>query len=150
MAMIGFANGEVGWWRYIERDVVGGRKLRTEAVGGEGQQSPSVQKWTWKRDTQKNERLVTHDVAASAPQTLNNVTYTQEFPPDGGLGLRALAKWAWYPKSDADDELLFPRGAEIREIEDVNGDWFFGVYMGEKGLFPSGYVRLQRESGSVG
>lgn len=149
MAVIGFADGKVGRWRYIERDLAGGRKLRSEPAAGDGQQHPSLQKWSWKRDAQRCERLVTHDVAATAPQTLNSVTYTTEFPPDGGLGLTAFAKWAWYPKPEADDELLFPRGAEIREIEDVNGDWYFGVYMGEKGLFPSGYVRIERESTSI-
>jgi hypothetical protein len=57
--------------------------------------------------------------------------------------MRALASWSWYPKEgEGDNELLFPRGAEIRECFDVNGDWFFGVYMGAKGLFPAPYVRV--------
>jgi hypothetical protein len=41
-----------------------------------------------------------------------------------------------------DDELLFPRGAGILEVEDVNGEWFHGFYMGSQGLFPAPYVRL--------
>ena len=32
--------------------------------------------------------------------------------------------------------------AEVREVEDVNGDWFHGSYMGAQGLFPSPYVRV--------
>lgn len=141
MVVIGFAPGEVGHWRYIERDLVGGRKLRIEPLAEENQPSPSCQKWSWKQDEQKLERLVTQDVSATAPASHDSVTYTALFPPDGGVGLRVFAKWAWYPKEEADDELLFPRGAEIREAEDVNGDWYFGVYMGAKGLFPSGYVK---------
>ncbi|KAJ3484770.1 hypothetical protein NLG97_g6971 [Lecanicillium saksenae] len=141
MVVIGFAPGEAGHWRYIERDLVGGRKLRIEPLGEESQPNPPSQKWSWKQDDQKLERLVTQEVSATAPTSYDSVTYTTLFPPDGGVGLRVFAKWAWYPKEEADDELLFPRGAEIREAEDVNGDWYFGVYMGSKGLFPSGYVR---------
>ncbi len=141
MAVIGFAPGEVGHWRYIERDLVGGRKLRIEPLGDENQPNPPSQKWSWKQDDQKLERLVAQEVTATAPTSHDSVTYTTLFPPDGGGGLRVFAKWAWYPKDEAADELLFPRGAEIREAEDVNGDWYFGVYMGAKGLFPSGYVR---------
>ncbi|XWW96999.1 hypothetical protein V2A60_004979 [Cordyceps javanica] len=146
MAVIGFAPGEVGHWRYIERDLVGGRKLRIEPLGEEGQTVPPSQKWSWKQDEQKLERLVTQEVLATAPASHDSVTYTTQFPPDGGVGLRVYAKWAWFPKEDADDELMFPRGAEIREAEDVNGEWFFGVYMGAKGLFPSGYVRVDGET----
>lgn len=146
MSVIGFAAGEVGHWRYIERDLVGGRKLRIEPISDESESNHAFQKWSWKQDDQKLERLVTLDVSATAPSSLDSATYTTLFPPDGGLGLRVFAKWAWYPKADADDELLFPRGAEIREAEDVNGDWFFGVYMGSKGLFPSGYVRSEGDS----
>lgn len=56
--------------------------------------------------------------------------------------MRATAGWAWYPKAGADDELLFPKGAEIREVEDVNGDWSHGSYMGVQGLLPAPYVRI--------
>ncbi|KAK8253414.1 hypothetical protein IWZ00DRAFT_435883 [Phyllosticta capitalensis] len=64
------------------------------------------------------------------------------FPPDGGVGLRAVALWSYYPAPDVRDELTFPKGAEIREAEDINGDWFWGVYAGAKGLFPGAYVRV--------
>ncbi|KAK8172401.1 hypothetical protein BKA80DRAFT_21826 [Phyllosticta citrichinensis] len=66
----------------------------------------------------------------------------QAFPPDGGLGLRAVALWSYYPAPHVRDELAFPKGAEIREAEDINGDWFWGVYAGAKGLFPGAYVRV--------
>ncbi|KAI9803335.1 MAG: hypothetical protein M1826_004972 [Phylliscum demangeonii] len=44
----------------------------------------------------------------------------------------------------ATDELMFPRGALIREVQDVNGDWYWGCYAGRLGLFPAGYVRVVR------
>lgn len=143
MAVIGFADNEAGRWRYTERDVVGGRGLRIEPHGDSGSQTPQVQKWVWKQGTERWERLVSQDVSQTAPNTL---AYFHGFPPDGGFGMRAHGRWAWYPQEGADDELLFPRGAEIREIEDVNGDWFFGVYMGAKGLFPSPYVATMRDT----
>ncbi|KAM3517507.1 hypothetical protein NHJ13051_008927 [Beauveria bassiana] len=146
MVVIGFAPGEVGHWRFIERDLVGGRKLRIEPVADESQSDTPSQKWSWKQEDQKLERLVTQEVSATAPNSDDSVTYTTLFPPDGGVGLRVSAKWAWFPREEADDELLFPRGAEIREVEDVNGDWYFGVYMGAKGLFPSGYGRVEGDA----
>ncbi|KAK2012925.1 hypothetical protein LZ32DRAFT_604974 [Colletotrichum eremochloae] len=134
MIVVGFREGPGGQLRHILSDLVGGRNLRITPAEGCDEQAP--QKWWWYEEGQKRERFVTRDVAADAP---TGEGLTQEFPPDGGGGIRASATWAWYPK--AEDELLFPKGAEIREIEDVNGDWFFGVYMGAKGLFPSPYVR---------
>ena len=61
------------------------------------------------------------------------------YPPSGGIGLRVVALWSYWPKEGDDDELAFPKGAEIRECEDINGDWFWGVYCGRKGLFPGSY-----------
>lgn len=145
MAVIGFVDGKVGQWRFVERDIVGGRALRTEPYEGPEHQGQGLQVWSWRKGEEKWERLVTKDVSATAPGTAGSATFTQSFPPDGGLGMRASARWAWYPQVGAEDELLFPKGADIREIEDVNGDWFFGTCMGAKGLFPAPYVRLSEQ-----
>jgi len=32
--------------------------------------------------------------------------------------------------------------AEVREAEDINGDWFWGCYAGAKGLFPGNFTRV--------
>ncbi|KAF6837266.1 RING finger domain-containing protein [Colletotrichum plurivorum] len=133
MIVIGFHDGPGGQLRHIMADLVGGRNLRMEPATGDER---AHQKWCWTECSQKRERFVTRDVAADAP---TGEGLAQAFPPDGGVGMKAVASWAWFPK--AADELFFPKGAEIREIEDVNGDWFFGVYMGSKGLFPAPYVR---------
>ncbi|ORY10463.1 hypothetical protein BCR34DRAFT_485609 [Clohesyomyces aquaticus] len=61
------------------------------------------------------------------------------FPPDGGVGLRVQALWSYFPGEGVEDEIGFPKCAEIREAEDINGDWFWGVYAGRKGLFPGNY-----------
>jgi len=139
MVVGGFQEGRGGQRRAVVRDLVGGRTLKIEPV-----QNPesSLQRWYVHHANEKRyQRLVAKDVAASAAP-LPESGATEPFPPDGGLGAVAVAKWAWYPAPGSDDELLFPKMAEIREIEDMNGEWFFGVYMGAKGLFPSGYVKM--------
>ena len=64
------------------------------------------------------------------------------FPPDGGVGLRVLAQWGYFPAEGVRDELMFPKFAEVREAEDINGDWFWGCYAGAKGLFPGNFTRV--------
>ncbi|PWY65278.1 hypothetical protein BO94DRAFT_540859 [Aspergillus sclerotioniger CBS 115572] len=41
-----------------------------------------------------------------------------------------------------DNELSFPEGAEITNIEFPDDDWWLGEYLGKKGLFPANYVQL--------
>lgn len=60
----------------------------------------------------------------------------------GARGMRVVAQWGWWPREGVEDELAFPKRAEIRECEDINGEWYTGVYCGDHGLFPSAYVRF--------
>ncbi|CAH0014949.1 unnamed protein product [Clonostachys rhizophaga] len=146
MVVIGFTEGKIGLWRYVDHDLVGGRALGSEPYTSVDKRGLELVKWSWPWGDQKRERLVSKNVKHAAPSSDGGVTFTQTFPPDGGVGARATAKWAWYPASGNDDELMFPRGAEIKEVEDMNGDWFFGTYMGAKGVFPAPYVRLHQEN----
>ncbi|PYH93597.1 hypothetical protein BO71DRAFT_327315 [Aspergillus ellipticus CBS 707.79] len=41
-----------------------------------------------------------------------------------------------------DNELSFPEGADIKSIEFPDDDWWFGEYLGRRGLFPANYVEL--------
>lgn len=149
MVIVGFTEGKVGQWRYVDRDLVGGRALRQDQYEGTQHQGKGLQKWTWKQGAngQAWTRLVTRDVKDTAPSSDDAISLTDSFPPEGGLGDRAVAKWSWFPEPGAGDELLFPRGGEVREIEDVNGDWFFGTYMGVQGLFPAPYVKIAQYDG---
>lgn len=141
MIIFGFEDSRGGQRRIIVQDLVGGCGLHEEPSKALDHSGQDLQQWSWAEGSQV--RLVTTDVAAAAPTTSISVSLTAKFPPVGGSGMRALANWPWYPKEgEGDNELLFPRGAEIRECVDVNGDWFFGVYMGAKGLFPAPYVRV--------
>lgn len=143
MAIVGFAEGAPGQQRRrVFQGLVGGRSLRisedTAAAAAGEEEKPRLQKWSWKGAGGATvERLVAVDPAATAPPA-----ETDEFPTSGGAGMRGVARWSWYPQAESTDELLFPKGAEVQEIEDVNGDWWFGYYMGGEGLFPAPYVRV--------
>ncbi|KAI1809551.1 hypothetical protein GGS20DRAFT_281038 [Poronia punctata] len=132
MSIFGFVEDKAGQMRVVMSDLVGGSRLWVEPH----ETDRALQKWCWPSGATDVHRDVTVNVAASPPEQ------TRDYPPNGGIGLRGTASWPWYPAPDAEDELMFPRGAEIREITDVNGDWCFGTYMGVKGLFPSPYVKV--------
>ncbi|KAK4169331.1 E3 ubiquitin-protein ligase [Cladorrhinum sp. PSN259] len=123
----------------ITLDLIGGRRLRVSEEEGK-------QVWSWK-DANGNgyKRFVSLEISQSATTTKNGGEYTStSFPPDGGADRKAAAGWGWIPAAGVEDELMFPKGAEILEVEDVNGEWFHGFYMGHQGLFPAPYVRLLR------
>lgn len=129
-----------GMRRVVERDLVGGRRLRfEEEFHGQGQ----VVSWLEEGGGRRLQRLFSKDAGASTAGMGGSGRFTEAFPPDGGTGQRAVAhKWGWIPAAGVEDELMFPKGAEILEVEDVNGEWFHGFYMGAQGLFPAPYVRL--------
>ncbi|RDH27358.1 hypothetical protein BDQ94DRAFT_163679 [Aspergillus welwitschiae] len=86
----------------------------------------------------------------SSPPTTPNTTMmtptnTRRYPPDGGVGLVVHALWSWYPEDGVKDELMFPRGAEITEAENINDDWYWGCYAGLTGLFPGAHVFVAGE-----
>ncbi|KAK8022182.1 hypothetical protein PG993_012949 [Apiospora rasikravindrae] len=142
MVIVGFEDTHGGQRRYVVQDLVGGWDLHMEpySASNPAEQQLELQKWWWfGPDRLKIVRLVTVDVTATAP---TGPPWSSAFPAHGGCGMRTVAKWSWYPRAGSDDELLFPRGAEVLEVEDVNSDWFFGCYMGATGLFPAPYVRV--------
>jgi len=86
-------------------------------------------------------RMVVRDlVGGYALKEEEEMARVQRYPPDGGVGLRLLARWGYLPDEGVEDELSFPRGAEIREAADINGDWYWGVYCGVGRLFPANHV----------
>ncbi|PGH09055.1 hypothetical protein AJ79_05784 [Helicocarpus griseus UAMH5409] len=116
--------------------------------------------WTWKDEATgasiNHRRRMPRSRSAwsgSSPTTHTDPTakmpFSSHFPPSGGVGLRLLALWSYYPDPDVTDEILFPRGAEITEAENINDDWMWGCYAGQKGLFPGGYVLVIGEVGGL-
>ena len=97
----------------------------------------------------KVERLFSDDVKVStvAAAAAEGGRYSRGFPRDGGTERRAVALWGWTPGVGVEDELMFPKWAEVQGVVDENGEWFHGFYMGAQGLFPAPYVRVVAEEG---
>jgi hypothetical protein len=147
MVIVAFEENRGGQRRVIVQDLVGGRGVDEQACSVQDYAGGELQKWSWGdgvhiRGDSSHSKLVTMDVMNVAPTTAPGMVLDTAFPPSGGVGMRCTAVWAWYPAAGADDELLFPKGAEVRECKDVTEDWAHGTYMGKSGLFPSPYVRV--------
>jgi hypothetical protein len=137
-----------GCRRVVINDLVGGHKFTAEDIAAftASLSSPNAPgpslipsaagKWSWRENSEgkRSSKL--------RAMTLN--AQASKFPPDGGFGKRCLGLWSYYPEEGegGKGELLFPKGAEVQEVEDINEEWYFGVYAGEKGLFPAQYVRV--------
>lgn len=140
MIVVGFEDSLVGQRRVVVNDLVGGHAWKDDVPGSVSPDQPNAkeeeEEFTWCEGHQTQIRTITRRSFPASTQTL------QKFPPDGGSGLRTLALWSYWPEPDAVDELEFPKGAIVSEVENINGDWFWGVYAGAKGLFPGNYVRI--------
>ena len=139
MIVVGFEDTSVGQRRIIVKDLVGGHALLDEA----GAISSAKGVWSWRDGQERQTRPVSTQVGRSLEgSSVSTIPLMQKYPPSGGVGMVGLAKWGYIPQEGGTDELEFPKGAEIREVEDINGDWFWGCYAGSKGLFPAPYLRV--------
>jgi hypothetical protein len=155
MCVIGFEDRDGGQRRIVVNELVGGWALKEEeapvppqspgGTPGENMSNSTAPNWSWK-DADGTTRKATVRNANFLSQ--HGLSPAGRFPPDGGVGLSVYAAWAYFPDEAVTDELSFPKGAEIREVEDINGDWFWGVYAGGKGLFPGNYGFVLGGSGS--
>ena len=142
MIIVGFEDKRGGQRRIVVSDLVGGLSLIEEVAPPPDSENYFL--WSWGSDpSSANSKLVTKDVMKSS----NTDGGAHVFPPNGGQGMNAHAMWSWYPAEGVQDELMFPRGAEVRECRNVNGDWWAGVYMGKKGVFPAPYVQRVGDGG---
>ncbi|KAL4902969.1 hypothetical protein BDW74DRAFT_157202 [Aspergillus multicolor] len=138
-----------------------------QAVGTPTSEIPTtVGDWSWKEGSERrkktsrirsawnNDRDRTPASEPGTPSSLNHGqpqspstanSASHRFPPDGGVGLIVHALWSWYPEEGVHDELMFPRGAEITEAENINDDWYWGCYAGMMGLFPGSHVSVAGE-----
>lgn len=146
-----------GQRRVVVRDLVGGFKM-TEADMAAWKLAkvkldnvqPAVPvaslshggQWTWREDPAGTRRTARARSSTLPPSNLN----ATKFPPEGGVGKICRAQWSYYPEEgdDGKGELMFPKHAEVREVEQINEDWWFGVYAGDMGVFPAVYVRERR------
>ncbi|KAI9891724.1 MAG: hypothetical protein M1814_002474 [Vezdaea aestivalis] len=139
MIVVGFEDRDGGQHRRIDRDLVGGVALdESGGLAFEG-------RWYWPVDggERKEKRLAASPTSPSAGQlSPSQNAQSSQYPPDGGTGRVAYARWSFFPDGSATDELMFPKYAEIREIQVVNDQWYWGVYAGAKGMLPAGRVAL--------
>lgn len=142
MIVVGFEDSPAGQRRVIVKDLVGGHGLKNDGNSAE----PNMeQEWSWQDGQQRHVRTVSKQVSGvneSQDAGPNAGLLLRKYPPSGGTGMRVLALWTYLPRDEAQDELSFPKGAEIHEVENINGDWFVGCYAGRSGLFPGNYVRV--------
>ncbi|KEF60201.1 uncharacterized protein A1O9_05051 [Exophiala aquamarina CBS 119918] len=137
-----------GQRRAVIRDLVGGTKMSDADVAAwkQAHSQPSGLgatlvanrgQWSWREDA-TGSRRTTRARTGTLP-----ISQNVKFPPDGGVGKVCRAMWSYYPEDgeEGKGELMFPKHAEIREAEEVNEEWWYGVYSGDLGVFPSIYVR---------
>ncbi len=133
MIIIGFEDSAEGQRRIVVEDLVGGHALNSEE-----------KLWRWKdhpQQTQAGTVTTANGRGFSSSTTHLNDPTAGKYPPSGGVGKRVRAYWSYWPEEDVEDELAFPKSAEIRECKDINGDWHWGIYCGRKGVFPGNYCR---------
>ena len=137
-----------GHRRVVINDLVGGHKFTAEDIAAftASLSSPTATvpsiipsaagRWSWRENTEGKRSSRLRSVTLNAQSS--------KFPPDSGFGKRCVGLWSYYPEEGdgGKGELLFPKGAEVREVEEINEEWYFGVYAGDKGLFPAQYVRI--------
>ena len=139
-----FEDAPVGQRRVVVRDLVGGHFLQDDREGARVDELEG--RWRWLQDGgEQQTREVSWKKAYKGPGAAAEAAdgpALPPFPPDGGVGMKLLAAYAWIPAEGVTNELSFPRGAEIREAMEVSDDWYLGSYAGAKGLFPSNYTKL--------
>ncbi len=138
MIVVGFEDSLAGQRRVIVNDLVGGHALKDDVPGSNLSDQPMAkdEEFMWRDGQQVQVHTITRPRFPASAQP------NPKFPPDGGFGMRVLALWSYWPEPEAVDELEFPKGAVVSEVENINGDWFWGVYAGTKGLFPGNHVRI--------
>lgn len=138
MIAIEFREFPGGQRRVIVDDLVGGHALKEDNPDSQLSEQPHKKddEFSW-RD---GHLVQVHTISRQQPPA--SASPGQKFPPNGGSGMRVLALWSYWAAPDSVDELEFPKGALLSEVENINGDWFWGIYAGAKGLFPGNYVRI--------
>ncbi|ETN39602.1 uncharacterized protein HMPREF1541_05828 [Cyphellophora europaea CBS 101466] len=145
-----------GQRRVILHDLVGGLKMSDEDIAAwqstlNNSSAPPSSfnargQWTWRDPAdpaENNTRRSRSRKSTLLPSAQEGGNKTSRFPPNGGFGKVSRALWSYYPEEGEEGrgELLFPKGAVITEMEDINEEWSEGVYAGERGLVPLVYVR---------
>ncbi|KAJ2905213.1 hypothetical protein MKZ38_006119 [Zalerion maritima] len=141
MAVVSFQQEEYGRRRVVVGEVVGGCSLERE----EYDSSLGLEKWKWPNGSGAGfaSRLVCKKVDETPPPVQQAAMGAADYPPNGGMGRKAITLHGWYPRGDREeDELMMPQMAEITEAIDCNETFWRGAYMGKVGYFPVDYVKV--------
>ena len=163
-------SNDAGQLRVVLQDLVGGLKMSEQDIAIWQQKLDSTAttttappssfnnkgQWTWLDTTESTDssqrapgnrrtrsKKAAHMLPETAGVTAEGKKAKKRFPPDGGFGKVCRAMWSYYPEEGegGHGELMFPKGAVVAEVEDINEEWGEGVYAGERGLVPMVYVR---------
>jgi hypothetical protein len=94
-------------------------------------------------DTDAAAHHVPEPVAEPEPEPV--ATPVQNEPAASNGGSHHPTATALYDYEAAEDnELSFPEGAKIVNVEFPDDDWWLGEYHGARGLFPANYVELDK------
>ncbi|TKA83556.1 hypothetical protein B0A55_00500 [Friedmanniomyces simplex] len=76
------------------------------------------------------------------PEAEEEEEATPSHPAGGAAGGGKTATAQYDYEAAEENELSFPDGATVTELEFPDDDWWFGQYGGKRGLFPANYVQL--------
>ncbi|KAH8432538.1 putative actin binding protein [Aspergillus melleus] len=79
-----------------------------------------------------------------ADKSVSNTDSTAAVPSVAHSTLAPSAVALYDYEAAEDNELSFPEGAQITNIEFPDDDWWFGEFHGKKGLFPANYVQIAK------
>ncbi|KAJ1334127.1 drebrin-like protein [Microdochium nivale] len=82
--------------------------------------------------------------AASRPPPRAAPAAEPEAAPAQAAASGATATAEFDYEAAEDNELSFPEGATVTNVEFPDEDWWFGHYKGDSGLFPANYVKLNQ------
>ena len=130
----------VGGWRCTEDDMNAWNEAHHRSTSRQHQQETTSNTQAEQSHFRRSMAIVLGSMDYDKPDTPQK---QPRFPPSGGFGAQASALWSYIPGAgdDSNYELMFPRNAELREIDDSNDDWWSGVYAGEVGWIYTPYVR---------
>ena len=145
MIVIGFESDMEAQRRLVLNDLIGGHRMKEEDVEkyNANKGTPPVSgTWSWTESYDGRKTSRARALSGANGNGSSAATSSSKFPPEGGEGRRCLATYRYYPEEGeaGKGELMFPRGAEVREVEDINEEWSSGVYMGASGLFLTAFT----------
>ncbi|KAM3077404.1 actin binding protein [Clarireedia jacksonii] len=91
---------------------------------------------------EEEEKAAPTPAPAAAAAPISHAPAAAQAAPAAPAGPTATTQYDY--EAAEDNELSFPEGATITDLEFPDDDWWFGHYNGKSGLFPANYVELNQ------